>query len=142
MADIPVLINGNEYSAVDVKVTMAGVPVFGIAAINAEENQDKEDYYGLGSDRPVGRRRGVKKASGSITLYPVEIEAIQKAAPNHDILDIAPFDIIMVAVPKNSDNILNITLKNCEFMKNGRSFNVTDTTTETELPLILSHIKW
>lgn len=142
MADIPVLINGTEYSAVDVKALINGVPVFGIAAILAEENQDKEDYFALGSDRPVGRRRGVKKATGSITLYPIEIEAIQAAAPNKDIMDIAAFDISLTAVPKNSDNTFACVLKNCEFMKNGRNFNVNDTTTEIELPLILSHIKW
>jgi len=138
----PVLINGTEYSAVDVKVTIAGVPVFGIAKIDVAENQEKTDYFALGSDRPVGRHRGIKKAEGTLTLYPREIEAIQKAAPNRDILDVAMFDISLVAVPINTENRFACVLKNCEFTRNARSFDVNSTTQEIEIPLILSHIEW
>lgn len=142
MPQTPVLINGTEYSGVDVKVNINGVPVFGIAKIEANEEQEKTDYYGLGSDRPVGRHRGVKKATGTLTLYPREIEAIQAGAPNKDIMDIAMFDISIVAAPLNSDNTFSCILKNCEFTKNGRMFDVNNTTTEVEIPLILSHIEW
>jgi len=138
----PVLINGTEYSAVDVKITIAGVPVYGISKISVSEEQEKTDYYGLGSDRPVGRHRGVKKATGSITLYPRELEAVQMGAPGKDILDVPAFDINIVAVPLNSDNTFSCVLKNCEFTKNGRDFDINNTTTEVELPLILSHVKW
>ncbi len=142
MAQTPVLINGVEYSGVDIKVAIAGVPVYGIVKISFTEDQEKVDYYALGSDRPVGRHRGVKKATGSMTLYPREIEAIQAAAPNHDIMDVAMFDVSIVATPLNSDNTFACVLKNVEFMKNGRDFDVNATTQEVEIPVIISHVKW
>ncbi len=142
MPDTPVLLNGTEYSAVDIKVTIAGVPVYGISKISASEEQEKTDKYGLGSNRPVGRHKGIKKATGSLTLYPREIEAIQAGAPNKDILDVPMFDINIVAVPLNSDNVFACVLKNCEFTKNGREFDINSDSTEIEIPLILSHIKW
>jgi hypothetical protein len=138
----PVLINGTEYSGVDIKVNIAGVPVYGISKISFSEDQEKVDYFALGSDRPVGRHRGVKKSTGSMTLYPREIEAIQKAAPNNDILDVAMFDVSIIAAPINSDNTFTCVLKNAEFMKNGRDFDINATTQEVEIPLIISHIEW
>ena len=85
---------------------------------------------------------GIKKATGSLTLYPREIEAIQAGAPNKDILDVPMFDINIIAVPLNSDNTFACVLKNCEFTKNGREFDINSDSTEIEIPLILSHIKW
>jgi hypothetical protein len=138
----PVLINGVEYSAVDVKVQISGVPVFGISKISVAEDQEKTDYFALGSDRPVGRHRGQKKATGSMTLYPREIEAIQAGAPNKDILDVAAFDVSITAVPLNSDNTFRCVLKNVEFMRNARNFDIAQTTQDVELPIILSHVEW
>lgn len=139
---VPVLVNGVEYSGIDIKLNIEGVPIYGIAKVSFSEDQEKVDYFALGSSRPVGRHRGPIKATGSLTLYPKEIEAIQAAAPNKNILEVSMFDIGIVAAPVNSDNIFSCVLKNCEFMKNGRDFDISGTNQEIELPLILSHIDW
>ena len=143
MADIPVLINGIEYSAVDANVSINGVPVFGISKIEADETQEKADLYGLGSARPVARKRGKIVTSGSISLYPVEIDSIQKSTTDGNIMGIAPFDISLVVVPKNGGNSKVVVLKNSEFTKNAIGFDIDDVGGgAVDIPLIISHIKW
>ena len=142
MANIPVLINGTEYSAVDAKVSINGVPVFGISAIEAKEAQEKEDKYALGSEYPVGRWRGKITTEGSISLYPVEISAIQKSVEGGKITHIAPFDISLVVVPKNGGNTKVVVLKNAEFMENAIGFDIDSPTTAVQIPLLISNILW
>ena len=143
MADIPVLINGTEYSATDAKVMINGIPVFGIAAIRAKESEEKTDLYGLGSKYPVGRRRGKITTEGSISLYPVEISAIQKSVPGGKITEIAPFDISLVVVPKNSNNTKIVVFKNAEFLENAIEFDIENAgSNAVEIPLLISNIVW
>lgn len=141
--EIPVLLNGIEYSATDVKVGINGVPVFGISAIEAREAQDKQDLHGLGSKYPVARRRGKMTTTGSISLYPTEINAIQKSVEGGKITDIAPFDISMVVSPLNSSNTKVVVLKNAEFLENGIGFDIENAGSNAEqLPLLISNIVW
>lgn len=141
--EVPVLLNGIEYSATDVKVAINGIPVFGISAIEAREVQDKQDLHGLGSKFPVVRRRGKITSNGSVSLYPTEIDAIQKSVEDGRITDIAPFDISMVVAPKHSSNTKVVVLKNCEFLENGIGFDIENAGSNAEqIPLIISHILW
>ena len=140
--DYPVLINGNKMSAVDVKVNINGVPVFGISKIVANEEQEKKDHYSLGSQRPTGRSRGVIKTTGSITLSQEEIQAIRQGDTGKNMLNIAMFDISVVAQPKNSANLFVCILKNCEFIKSGVEMDIDSEAPNVEIPLIISHIEW
>jgi len=143
MADIAVLINGIEYSAVDCNVSIGGVPVFGISKIEASEEQEKVDLYGLGSARPVARKRGKITTTGSLSLYPVEIDSIQKSTTDGNIMAIAPFDVNLVVVPKNGGNTKVVVLKNTEFMKNAIGFDIEDVSGgAVDIPVIISHIVW
>ena len=143
MANVPVLLNGTEYSAVDTKVNINGVPVFGISAIEAKEAEEKQDLYGLGSKHPVARRRGKITTEGSISLYPVEINAIQKSVEGGKITEIAPFDISLVVVAKNSSNSKVVVLKNVEFMENAIGFDIENSgSNAVQIPLLISNILW
>lgn len=142
MANIPVLINGTHYSAVDAKVAINGIPVFGISAIEAKEAEEKTDQYGLGSKYPVGRERGKITTEGSISLYPIEIDAIQKSVIGGKITEIAPFDISLVVAPKNSANTKIVVLKNVEFLENAIGFDIDSTGSAVQIPLIISNILW
>lgn len=135
------LINGTSHAFSDITIDILGVPVPGVVAINYSEKQEKVDNYGAGN-RPVSRGYGKIEAEASITLLSEEVLALQKAAPNHNLMEIPPFDIIVTYLPKNSTNITTDILKNCEFKQNARDTKVDDTKIEVQLELICSHIIW
>lgn len=141
--EVPVLINGIEYSATDVKVAINGVPVFGISAIEVRESQDKQDLYALGSKYPVARRRGKITTTGSISLYPTEIKAIQDSTDDGDITGIAPFNISMVVEPKNSSNSRVVVCKYSEFLENAIGFDIENAGSNAiQIPLIIGKLEW
>ena len=141
MADYIPLINGVSHSWVDIVINLLGVPVAGVRGIKYDETQEKTNNYGSGR-RPVSRGYGKIETTGSITLMSEEILALEKAAPNGNILDIPPFEVIVSYIPKNSTNICTDVLHNCEFTKNARDAKEGDVMLETELDLVISHVDW
>lgn len=134
-------INGIVHQWADIKMLIAGVPIKGVVAIKYDEEQDKENLYGMGN-YPVARGSGQVKCTASITLYSGELLALQKAAPNKRIQDFVPFDIHVCYIPKNSLAITTDVLHNCEFTKVSKDVKAGDQKVEMELPLILSHISF
>lgn len=134
------LVNGRAYSWADIKINIGGNLVQGITAIKYDEEQEKEDQFGAGN-LPVERGYGNKKATASMTLLASEVVGLQKSAPNKNICDIAPFDIV-VAVMNTNGAVTTDVIKNCEFTKNSRDVKQNDKKIEVELPLICSHILW
>ena len=135
------LINGTSHSWVDITISVLDVPVPGVRSISYSETQEKVDNYGSGR-RPVSRGRGKIETEANITLMSEEVLALEKAAPQRNILNIPPFDIIVSYIPQNSTNVTTDILKNCEFKTNGRDTTEGDTMIEVELELICSHIEW
>ena len=134
------LVNGTMYNWADVVVSIAGVPVTGITAVEYGEKQDVENKYGAGR-YPVGRAKGKITPSAKITLYQEEVEAIQRQAPNGRIQDIAPFDIIVSYLPDSG--IVSVDkIRNCSFTENSRSYNTDTKGEEVALELLPSHIEW
>lgn len=112
----------------------------GIAAISYGEEQDVVNNYGAGR-YPVSRSKGKIKPSASVTLSMEEVEALQARTPTGRIQDIAPFDIVVVYLPKDGVLVTHV-IKNCQFTKNAREWKMDDLTQHVALPLIVSHIVW
>jgi hypothetical protein len=134
-------INGQLYGWGDVKVSIAGVVVTGITAIEYKEEQEKINVYGSGL-YPIGHGSGRISPSASITLLEDEIARLREAAPNGRLQDIAPFDITVTFLSPNTAKIQTHVLKNCRFTDNGVSASEGDTSLSQQLTLVLSSIKW
>jgi len=134
------LINGVSYAYADIIVNIMGTTIAGITAIQYDDEQKKEDHLGAGR-YPVARTYGEKKASASITLDILEVEALQTIAPGGDIASLPPFEITVCFL--NQAGLLKThKLKNVEFMKNSRTAKSGDMSLPVEMPLLVSHIIW
>lgn len=133
-------VNGKLYDWADVVVVIAGVPITGITGIEYKDDQDVKNNYGAGR-YPVGYTKGRITATGKISLYQEEVEAIQKQSVNGRLQDIAPFDIIVSYMP-DSGIVKTDKLRNCMFKTNGRSWKEGDGGQVVDLDLVLSHIEW
>jgi hypothetical protein len=135
------LINGQAYTWSQIACNILGTTVAGITAISYGEKQDKQDNFGA-NNRPTSRGRGNKVATASITLEMAEVQALQAIAPNRDINDIPPFDIIVSYIPTGGTGTVTHRLCNVEFTNNSREVNQNDMTIPVQLELIVSHIDW
>ena len=133
------LINGRAYDFAQIIVTILGVPVASVSAIDYEETQEKKNNYGAGN-RPVSRGVGAIETSASIEMSMNDIEAIRKVAPNGSLLQVPAFDITVFY--GNPQNPVTHVLKNAEFTKDGISIGQGDTDAKYKFDLILSHIVW
>ena len=133
------LINGKAYDWSQIIMTINGTEVNGVQAINYEEVQEKANNYGAGS-RPVSRGRGRIEPTASITLDMTEAEKLTDAAPNRNLLEIAPFDITVTF--DNAGKVKTHVIKNCEFLNNVRGLEEGNTGTSVELDLLPSHVIW
>jgi len=138
-ANVP-LINGVAYSWADVRCVIMGTLLSGITAVKYEDVQEMQDNYAAGK-YPVSRGYGNIKSSGSLTIQAEEIEALAAAAPNGRIQDYPPFDVIVTFEP-TSGIFITHTLKNAQFTTNKREMKQGDMVIESEMTLVISHIKW
>ena len=134
------LINGSAYSWSDIKINIFNTRVVGIDALKYSEEEEIVDNFGAGN-RPVSRSYGAITTEGSITLHMEEIEALQAASPSGRLQDIEPFDIIVAFLPKNGV-VRTHTLKNCQFMSNGRELTQGESKIAQEITLAIAEIKW
>lgn len=133
------LINGRAYDFASITVTILGVPVASVSAINYEESQEKTNNYGAGN-RPVSRGFGVIEAKASIELSMNDIEAIRDVALNGSLLNVPAFDITVFF--GNAQKPITHVLKNCEFTTDGNDMKQGDTDVKKSLDLVLSHVKY
>ena len=133
-------VNGKLYDWADIVITIAGVPVTGVTAIEYKDDQDIVTKYGAGR-YPVGYAKGRITSTGKITLYQEEVEAIQAQSLTGRLQDIAPFDIIVSYLP-DTGIVSNDKLRNVMFKNNGRGWKEGDTGQEVEIDLVMSHIDW
>jgi hypothetical protein len=133
------LVNGEEYSWVKIRASIAGIPVFGVEGITYGIKSDKKNNYGIGS-LPVSRSYGIDEFDGSIELHMSEVEAFTNVAPNRDITKIPPFDLTVVFLGKGAP--VTHVLQDVEFMENGRDMKLGDEVIKVKLPLIIGYIKF
>lgn len=134
------LVNGIAYSYVDINVLIGGVPLSGISAINYAENAEVANNYGAGR-RPVSRGYGKIETEVTMTIDRAELNALIDAAPSKSLLNIPEFDMIVAYVPEGSIPKAD-TLKNCRFANSPSGGAVDDTSIDSELTLVVSHIEW
>lgn len=134
------LINGVLHSWGEIVVTIAGVPVTGITAIEYGDKQEVVNHYGAGR-HAVGRSKGRITPSAKITLYQEEVEALLLKSSNGRLQDLEMFDIIVSYIPENGLIVVD-KIRNCSFTNNDRKWKEGDTKQEVELELVVSHIEW
>lgn len=134
------LINGTAYSWSHIEVKIFGQNVNGITAIMYKDDQEMEDNYGAGN-RPVSRGYGKIKTEGSITLEMAEVEALQDATTDGNIMSIPEFEIVVSYLP-DGGVIRTHTLNNVKFKSNMRDVKTGDMNIPVEIPLQISHITW
>lgn len=134
------LVNGTSYAWSQVEVRIFNQPVSGITAISYEEKQEVQDNYGAGN-RPVSRGYGKIESMGSITLEMAEVEALQAATTDGNLLSIPEFEAQVSYLPEGG-KIVTHTLNNCRFKGNKREVKSGDMAVEVELELQISHITW
>ena len=133
------LVNGRAYDFTQITAVVLGVPLAGITAINYTEEQDKANNPGTGN-RPVSRGRSMIDASGSIDISMNEVEALRDAAPNGSLLQIPPFDIVVVF--GNPQKPVTHVLKNVEFLNDGVESAQGDMDLIRTFDIIISNVKW
>lgn len=133
------LINGRAYDYTQITAVVLGVPLAGISAINYVTEQEKKNNFGTGN-QPVSRGRGPKDPTASMEISMNDVEAIRDVAPNGDLLDIPPFDIVIVF--GNIQKPVTHVLKNAEFSNDGVETTQGDTDIKRTFDLTPSHIKY
>lgn len=138
------LINGVEYSWSSIAFIVLGAPIYGVTAINYDENQTIENIPGA-STMPVARGYGSFENTASITLHSGEVENIMRAARAKGysrIQDIPMFNIVVSYMPNDVNKAVKHTLRNVEFKQNPRNVSEGDTSIGVEIELAISHIDW
>lgn len=133
------LVNGRAYDYTEITIVILGVPLAGISSITYVTEQEKTNNFGTGN-QPVSRGRGAKEPSGSLEISMNDVESMRDVAPNGDLLDIPPFDIVVVF--GNIQKIVTHTLKNVEFQNDGVETTQGDTDVRRTFDIMPSHVKY
>lgn len=133
-------INGQMYGWADVKVNIGSTLLTGITAVSYSESQTIDKVYGAGR-YPIGYGKGRIEPSASLTLYQEELIALQKAAPNGRLQDLAPFDIVVSYLPEDGVIVTDV-IKGCKFNENKREVAEGDTSVKVECELTCMQIKF
>lgn len=110
------LINGINYSSANVQIMIPLLgAVIGVTNISYSKEQTIDDNYGLGQDA-VSRGYGQNKYTGRISMYYDIVKRLIALAPNKDLMQIPPFDIVVTYsganVPFTKDVLRAVNFKN------------------------------
>ena len=139
--EIQPMVNGIRHAWSSVRMNMLGRTVDGVAQIEYDDTQEKQNNYGAGK-MPNHRGLGRYSATCKMTLYQFEVVALQQAIGGLRLQSIPPFDITVTYLPEGADDTVVDVIRNCEFTTNGRSLSEGDMMSQHEFELIVSHIKW
>ena len=132
------LINGKQYSHAEIVFQVSGVPLVSMSDLTFSQTQDKTFNHGTG-ELAVSYGIGKKNpAEVTFTLALNEVQALEAASPNNEILDIAPFDI-PVTIP-NGTNVYSMIIKNFMFTEQSTSSDVDTTDIKVSFTGTASHI--
>jgi hypothetical protein len=133
-----VLINGVNYSWVNLANIAFGFPVIGITSVSYSKKQVKENNYGIGAE-PTSRGYGNITYEGKITVYKDWWQSVINSRANKDPLTIAPFDW---TISYGGTGVVPIseTLKFVEFTEDNLNANQGDTKLLIDIPFIFAGI--
>jgi hypothetical protein len=135
------LVNGVEYSWVDVRIRIGATEIVGLTSLTYNTKQEKANIYGTG-EQPVSRGKGSKEYEGSMSLLMSELELLRAVATDGDVTNLAPFDLQVTYAPTGDPTKLtNHTLQNCEFMENPNGGSQGDTSLPQDVPFIWAGFK-
>jgi hypothetical protein len=125
MANNTALVLGQEYSFVDLKLTIFGVELFSCTDFTAEETQEKTNNYGNGN-RPFSRGRKQKEYNVSIDLSLKDVERLKVLSPTGSLTDL-PVGTAIALLDNGVDAIHSFTLPGFEFNSDGIKTSQGDT---------------
>lgn len=134
------LINGKQHEWADITINILNVPFITATSIDYSDEQEMKNVYGAGN-RVVGRIYGSFTPNATIKILAKEVESLQAVAVGGVIQNIPEFNIIVTYTDAAMVPVKHI-LRNCRFMKNGRTSSRGDGEIEVELPLIISHVEF
>ncbi len=126
------LVNGINYSWVNLNNIVLGNLVRGIKNITYERKQEKVNNYGWGSE-PISRGYGNITYEGKITVYKDWYQSFINASPGKDPLAVGPFDWV-ISFANGAVTPFNETLKSVEFMSDNLNANQGDTSLTIDIP--------
>ncbi len=130
-----------EYSGKDCKVAMLGREVNAIS-ISYSAKQEKSNMFVLGKSTPHAEIVGRKEFEGEIVLPQSEFEAIVRSLPaGTDVLDIAPFDIVVLYIDEVTRLAVTDILQDCSISEYQKEMKNEDDMMEISLPLRIGNIK-
>ncbi len=137
-------INGYQYSYANLQIFLNGVVINGITSISYSEEHDAQNLYGIGNT-PIGRGTGLHTYSASLSLYKSELLALQSAAGlalGGDITSLPEFTIVVTYGNQQGQVPTTDILENCQFLSNSVDSSSGDASIVSDIPLILSGIKF
>ena len=124
------LTGGLSYSATDVQIEIAGLPVGGVKSITIKETQERPNNYGIGSANPVSRGSGKKEFTCSMDIDYKTTLLLRNTALGSltDLRDaIGLFPILVTLNNKEPGGIRKILIGSAEFLTDGFEIAVDDT---------------
>lgn len=134
-----VMINGINYSWGNITVLLFGIPVISCQKINFKKTQEKTNTYGLGFD-VISRGYGNNTYEASLDMLQDDWQNIISASPNHDPLNIPPFQIRVVFGGTRVTS-RTVKLNNCEFLENNFEASQGDTKLNVSIPIIFAGLE-
>jgi hypothetical protein len=130
-----------QFSGKDCKVAMLGRET-ALISITYGAKQEKRDVFVLGQPSAVAEVVGRKIFEGEIVMIQSEFEAMVRSLPEgQDILDIAPFDILVLYLDETTNLAVVDVLKNCSFREYSKSMKNEDDMMEVSLPIRIGSIQ-
>ena len=130
-------INGNAYSFVDAKITIAGIELFSATNIVAKLTQDKTNNYG-NQPEPQSRGRGKKVYESSFDFSLKDIQKLKALIPSQNLTDL-PVSTCVIFLDNGTDQY-EITLPFFEFSEDGLEMSDGDTEARKTYAGIMSDI--
>ncbi len=128
-----------EYSGKDVQVTFFG-RVVACKEIKYKAKQEKKNSYVLGQSTPFATTSKMKEYEGTIVIPQSEFEAIIRSLPaGQDLLDIAPFDIIILYLDPTGLTVPD-KLVNVQFTEYEKAMKAEDEMMSISLPINIQNV--
>lgn len=124
------LTGGLSYSATDVSIEIAGLPLGGVKSITIKETQERPNNYGIGSANPVSRGSGKKEFTCSMDIdYKTTLLLRNTAGGSLTDLrrTIGLFPILVTLDNKEPGGIRKLLVNGAEFISDGFEMAVDDT---------------
>jgi hypothetical protein len=125
--------NSDEYAWKDITVQIGDTVLTGIQGVRYKETRDDQYVYGKGN-KPLSIQEGNIAYDGSITILQNELQALEEAAPEGNILNYKNLQIL-VAYEKNDAFTMDI-VKGAKFVEREKSFQQNAPNMTIELPIM------